>query len=346
MDGRTLRQLGYAVGLMAAAALAQPAQAYEHFPSMSAPGIGTLGASADIPPPGLYMVDQSFAIAGPTSGNFALQTSLNSFAGTHSYVCFCVHADVLLWNPGWSFLGAKIDFIVAQPFLWLSVGAPASVSQAEFFNTFWNAEASWKWGDSGFYTKIGIGGYTPTGNITGPFGTGGNGSPWWTFQPELVLSYLGGGWNFTAFMTVEINTQNYISQYQTGDVFHADLTAVKTIGKWTFGPVATFVDQFTSDSCNFGCLTNYRVLAGNLNPIGVTQYNQWAVGGLVAYDFGPVTWTVWATQALTPGVTVINQAPPGTNTLISGTTVMSQLSFALWNPEQPAAPVKRPLIYK
>src|SRR6201999_2147749 len=88
----------------------------------------------------------------------------------------------------------------------------------------------------------------------------------------------------------EFNTQNTISQYKSGDILHADFTATKTIGKWTFGPVAYYVGQVSNDSCSINC----AYLTGTLG--NAQRTNVWAVGGLVGYDFGPAALSVWATQ--------------------------------------------------
>jgi len=79
--------------------------------------------------------------------------------------------------------------------------------------------------------------------VTGLYGTGNIGSPYWTFEPELIVSYLKDGWNLSAALYEELNTKNSISQYTTGDIIHADFTATKTIGKWTFGPSPIITDK-------------------------------------------------------------------------------------------------------
>ncbi len=57
---------------------------------------------------------------------------------------------------------------------------------------------SWRLGDSGFFVKAGLGIYAPTGTQQGPAGLTNVGNQWWTFQPNLVFSYLKDGWNLTA----------------------------------------------------------------------------------------------------------------------------------------------------
>ncbi len=84
-------------------------------------------------------------------------------------------------------------------------------------------ELSWKLGTSGFAVKSGLGIGVPDGTVQGPTGLNNVGNPWWTFQPELIVSYLAGGWNLTAALSDEINTKNSIDDYTSGDIFHGGL---------------------------------------------------------------------------------------------------------------------------
>ena len=200
-------------------------------------------------------------------------------------------------------------------------------------------ELSWKLGTSGFVVKTGLGIYTPDGTIQGPTGLGNVGNPWWTFQPELIVSYLKDGWNLTAAMYAEFNTKNSVDGYTTGDIFHADFTFTKTIGKWTFGPVAYYAGQVSNDSCPaFTC----TVAGGTLG--NAQRFNIFAVGGLVEYNFGPASLSVWATQEVLANAK--NAAvPPAADlsTITQGATVFATLSYRLWAPEEPA---KSPMIHK
>ena len=221
--------------LLAAAGLAafafSPANAYEggYAGWQTKPG-AFIGSSAGVPPPGIYMFNQIFTyqtnLTGPgTSG-----------IGNHVGVQAAVDVQGFLFVPGWTFLGATYDAVIVQPWVMFSVGSPVDVQAAGMHNTYLvPVELSWKFGDSGFNVKTGLGIGTPDGTVTGVTGLGNNGNPWWTFQPELILSYLKDGWNLSVAMYDEINTANTIDNYTTGNIFHADFTATKTIGKWTIG---------------------------------------------------------------------------------------------------------------
>jgi hypothetical protein len=338
--------------LLAAAGVAMfaasPAFAYEAgFPgSLSPPGV-FIGASAGVPPPGIYMFDQVFTQQFNLTGPGTTTSGLGNRVG----VQVAVDVQGFLFVPGWTFLGATYDALIVQPFAMASVGT----SQSALVNT--NAQAagmhntnivpvelSWKLGTSGFAVKTGLGIYVPDGTITGATGLGNVGNPWWTFQPEVIVSYLANGWNLTAAVYEEINTKNSIDGYQTGDILHADFTATHTFGKWTIGPVASYVGQVTSDSCGVGCTLPGPFGPGsNATQLQTQKYSVWSVGGLVEYNFGPASLSVWATTEVSAkSSNPVNSAPflsGDPSTVAAGTTVFATLSYRLWAPEAPVQPV-------
>lgn len=319
--------------LLAAAGVAafafSPANAYEAAPAQTKPG-AFIGASAGMPPPGIYMFNQVFTyqtnLVGPNApGHFGRN----------------IYADVqgFIFVPGWTFLGATYDALIVQPFVAAALSDPAPLNISGVFNTYLvPVELSWtKIGGTGFGVKTGLGIYVPTGTIQGPAGLGNVGSPYVTFQPELALSYLGRGWNLTAFLYEEINTANSRTNYTTGDIFHADFTATYTIGKWSFGPVAYYAAQVTDDKCPIGICTIFHP-GGTL--ANTQRYQQFAIGGLVEYNFGPASFSVWATQdvvAKASNSAAVAAGLPDQSLISRGMTVFATLSYALWNPPAPPA---------
>ncbi len=230
--------------LLAAAGIAavafSPAFANEGPGAATKPG-AFIGASAGVPPPGIYMFNQVFTYQANLTG-----------PGTGGKNNIGVHANVdvqgFVFVPGWTFLGATYDAVFVQPFVDLSVGTPVNVQAAGMFNTYLvPVELSWKLGTSGFAFKTGLGIYVPDGTKTGFNGLGNSGSPYYTFQPEAIFSYLANGWNLSAAIYEEFNTANSVTHYTSGDILHADFTATKTIGKWTIGPVAYYWGQVSSE---------------------------------------------------------------------------------------------------
>jgi len=321
-----------AVATIAAIASA-PAYAYEPGGAPAQAKAGVLfGASAGVPPPGIYMFNQVFTYQSNLVGPFIKVIGKNVGVQTASDV------QGFLFVPGWTFLGATYDAVIALPFGLVNVGSPIPSQFSGVHNTFFApVELSWKLGDSGFQIKTGLGIFAPDGTITGVGGLGNFGSPFWTFQPEVIVSYLKDGWNLSAAFYEEFNTANSITGYRTGDILHADFTATKRIGKWTIGPVAYYVGQVSNDTSS----TFYH------NALGTQRYDAWAVGALVGYDFGPAALSVWATQevaAHASGATVIGGVVDPSTTS-KGFTVFATLSYRVWAPEETPAP-RKPMIYK
>jgi hypothetical protein len=332
--------------LLAAAGVAafgfSPAYAYDQGGQSSQTKAGSfIGSSAGMPPPGIYMFNQVFTFQGNFVGN-GVATALG---GARTGVQAAVDVQGFIFVPGWTFLGATYDALIVQPFEMASFGQPLNVQVAGMFNTYFvPVELSWtKIAGTNFAFKTGLGIYAPTGteqNANGlPNGLGNVGSPFWTFQPEAIFSYLGGGWNLTAAIYAEFNTANRFTNYTNGDILHADFTATYTIGKWTFGPVGYYRGQITDDKCPIGVCTAF-------NPLGTLgnaqRFTNWAVGGLLEYNFGPATASVWVTQEV--GSKASNPAAALDTSLVpAGLTVFGTLSYALWNPP---APPTAPMYHK
>ena len=291
-----------------------------------------IGSSAGVPPPGIYMFNQVFTFQSNLTGP-GTTTQLGS---TKTGVQAAVDIQGFLFVPGWTFLGATYDAVIVQPFVMQNFGAPINVQQSGVHNTYIvPVELSWKFADSGFAIKTGLGIYTPDGTVTGFTGTGSAGNAFWTFQPEFIVSYLKDGWNLSAAIYAEFYTRSTVSQYTSGDILHADFTATKTIGKWTFGPVAYYYGQVSNDSCSATCAYSTGTM---LNP---QRFNVWAVGGLVGYDFGPANLSVWATQEVSAKASnpaAVAATGSDFSLIPQGTTVLATLSYRLWGPEQAAQP--------
>jgi hypothetical protein len=298
-------------------------------------GLTLGGGSAGVPPPGLYTFDQfttyQAKIVGPGAPNVGgAQTSAHA-AG---------ESTGLLWVPGWQFLGATYDAVIVQPFMMSDVGNPINKNPSGMHNTYVvPAELGWKLGNSGFFVKAGLGVYVPTGDIAGPTGLSSIGSPWYTIQPELVVSYLKDGWNLTANLFREINTRNTITGYTSGNIMHAEFTATKRIEKWTFGPVAYYIGQVTDDKSS----------AFYHGAINVNRYNIWAAGPLVGYDFGPVALTVYGLKEFSATASGGTPRVPGGSdsaSITKGFSVFANFSYRLWAPDAPSAPSTKPLFTK
>jgi len=153
----------------------------------------------------------------------------------------------------------------------------------------------------------------------------------------------------TAAVYAEFNTSSSVTGYTGGDILHADFTATKAIGKWTIGPVAYYEGQVSNDSCSsVGCQAAYGVTPGTVAALTNNRFNVWAVGALVAYDFGPAALSVWATQevsAKASNAAALAATGADPSTVSQGMTVFATLSYRLWGPDE-AQPVKTSMYHK
>jgi hypothetical protein len=192
-------------------------------------------------------------------------------------VCVGVTIPVLAWSTPWQIFGGRLQFLFAYPAI--EVGQSAGP-----FNT-------------GFYTA---GGYNPLllGQLAWDLGGGwgvsyaigayfeaDSGVAWsdTSLNQRLGISYTGWGWNVNANLVYGTHLDSVTDQPQTSpcpglpgfgcnpDFFNIDLSATTKLGKWEIGPVA------------FGSWDLGRPIAA------YREQRQFAVGGLVGYDFGPVT---------------------------------------------------------
>jgi hypothetical protein len=325
--------------LLAAAGVAafafSPANAFEAGPAMTKPG-SFIGSSSGVPGPGIYMFNQIFTY----QGNFVGPNAPSSF-GRNVYV----DAQGFVFVPGWTFLGASYDAVIVQPFVAVAISGlgplnEGGVNISGMFNTYIVPfELAWnKLGGTGFGVKTGLALYVPTGTIGGAAGLNNVGSPWVTFQPELILSYLGGGWNMTAAIYDEIYTANSRTNYTTGNIFHVDFNALYTIGKWTFGPVGYYAAQISDDKCPVGICTAFYGVDALLTH--TQRYQQFALGGLIGYDFGPANASVWVTQdilAKASNSAAVAAGLADQSLVPRGTTYFFTLGYALWTPPAPPA---------
>ncbi|MEP9350745.1 transporter [Xanthobacter sp. KR7-225] len=280
------RVAGYsALASVATLCCGHQAAAFERgYPGWLLPPGVFMATTAATPPDGLYSFNIAFGAYGELVGPGAPHLPSGS---THAQTA--TWATGLLFSPGWTFLGAKYEAIIVQPFNMSSTTAPVNSSQAGMHNTVvFPALLSWKLADSGFYVQAGLGVGIPDGTISGKTGLSSVGNPWWTLMPKFSVSYLKDGWNLSTHIYGEFNTENSYTGYQSGDLLHVDFVATKAVGKWSFGPVASYVGQLTSDvSSPF-----YD------NAIFMERFNVWSVGAMVGYDFGPCKLTMWGLSDL------------------------------------------------
>ena len=233
-----------------------------------------------LPPPGLYGSDNNVVIEGGLKDNNGKNLPAN--------VSVYLNIPSILWVPDVKVLGATYAVSLAQPYIQQNldltgVGGGKSISNG-LFNTI-VSPVNLSWNLHPFFIKTGLGVYlkdgyytsqvTGAGRVTSAAAIANN---FWTFEPDLALSYLEDGWDLTLHAVIDVNTKNTTTNYQSGDLFFLDFTAGKSFGKWSVGLGGNFTQQFTDD------VSRGIVVNGNGHKL-----QQVLLGPYAGYDFGPVS---------------------------------------------------------
>lgn len=96
---------------------------------------------------------------------------------------------------------------------------------------------------------------------------------YWTFEPGVLVSYLGqkNGFEFTTYIGYDINTENTVTNYQSGQVFHIDVTVAQhlPLGKGLIGIGANgfYLQQTTGDSGSGARLGSFKEMTAGVGPV-------------------------------------------------------------------------------
>lgn len=162
----------------------------------------------------------------------------------------------LIWSTPYTFFGGRIMLDTVTPYVNVNLKNGPSFSGAG--NTIIDMQIKWDLG-GGFFGGIQGGVYLPVSSEVGRNGT--------SFQGVVAFSYLKDGWNLSSTFISGTGVEGM----DGGPAwFNVDLTATKTFGKFEIGAIAFGSTDLSS-------------------PFpGYARQSQFAVGGLVGYDFGPM----------------------------------------------------------
>lgn len=283
---------------MAAIGLTGAAQAYTVTPPGERAGIDL----ASPLPEGVYFVD----LAGFGNNRGSVSKASN----------FDYTVPIIAWSTPWTILGGRIQLLAAAPLA--SVASPSTPTSAEiyargFYNPFVAGQIAFNLG-SGFSASYLAGAYIAVDSPN-------SGGAWnqTTFHQQLALAYHGGGWNATANLMYGIVGNNNTTGAQNSNYFNYDLGLTHTFGKWEVGVIG------------YGSVTNSvnaYWLRGVYQGYAAGNY-QFALGGLVGYNFGPVILQV----SLSTDVT--------SNYASKATFAGLHVIIPIWNPEEPKAVVAK-----
>lgn len=260
-----------AAGAVAFAAWSGDAYALEGNSSYL-PGVSVGIPAGALPPAGFYFSDDNVIITGGlrnSSGN-AVPGNVNVYLNIPS----------VLWSPGWTILGATYAAAFVQPYAIQNVnvgpnsGSTNSTSSG-LFNTI-ISPANLSWNFAPFFIKVGFSIYVNDGDSNHGTSSGASAiaNNFWTFEPDVAVTWLQNGVNLTLHAVVDAMTNDDHTNYQSGDVFFLDWTASKAVGKWTFGVGGNFTQQFESDTHNGTTVAN-------------SEIQKVMAGPLMGYNFGP-----------------------------------------------------------
>ena len=231
--------------------------------SVTQPG-ETVGIPTGAPlPQGLYFTD-------------TVDWGCRSATPTH---CLGITIPIVTWSTPWTFLGARVQFFTVTPVI--EVGVQNTSYNASVYNPALFGQLAWDLGN-GFGFSYALGSYFGIDQAVAWSST--------SLNQRFALSYTANGWNLTANVIYGTQLDSVTNRPQVSpcpapfglnscnpDFINVDLTATKKFGKWEFGAVAFGNTDLTSP------VPNYQ------------RQSQFAAGGLVGYDFGPVTLQAYAT---------------------------------------------------
>jgi hypothetical protein len=179
-----------------------------------------------------------------------------------------INLPSFIWATPAEIVGGRLQFVVLQPITASSTQGAAY--QSGFGQTLLAAQVAWKLGHDLNFSYL-LGAYLPSETkivIQNP-----------VLHQRFAITYNGDGWNLTAnFLYGTFFDTRSSSGTFYPDFLNLDLTATKHFGKWEVGPVA------------FGSTD-----LPTTNPAYARQ-GQFAVGGLVGYNFGPVNLQAYVTR--------------------------------------------------
>jgi hypothetical protein len=227
----------------------------------------------------------------PIAGQLTINVDATSYAD--SFGAF--------WVTPFKIIGANYAPGMAIPFVGNDVSGKAtrsgvgSVQRSDLANglgdiEFWPVALSWSALNKDLHVDFFGGIYASTGEFrTNHLANQGLG--FWTFEPGLLASYLGqkNGFEFTTYIGYDINTKNTTTDYQSGQVFHIDVTVAQhlPLGKSIIGIGANgfYVQQTTSDGGSGARLGSFEGMTAGVGPVlsYATQSAKWGFAAEVKW---------------------------------------------------------------
>jgi hypothetical protein len=198
---------------------------------------------------------------------------------TSPTTCLGITIPIVTWSTPWTFLGARVQVFTVTPVI--EIGVSNTSYNASVYNPALFGQLAWDLGN-GFGFSYAFGSYAGIDRSVAWSST--------SLNQRFALSYTANDWNLTANVIYGIQLDSVTNRPQISpcpapfgfngcnpDFINVDLTATKKFGKWEFGAVA------------FGNTDLTRPIAS------YQKVSQFALGGLLGYDFGPIKLQAYAT---------------------------------------------------
>jgi hypothetical protein len=184
----------------------------------------------------------------------------------------------VIWSTPWDVLGGHVLFDVASPMANVNVHNPANINRGGFANPLVEGQLKWNLG-GGFFGGFQAGAYLPVQDDLTLLGISRNFA---SFQGIAALSYLADGWDLSSTLIYGTGQSGSVADLGSWGTswINLDLTATKKFGKFEIGAVG------------FG--------SWDLDApyVGYAKQTQFALGGLVGYDFGTVNLALKLTRTV------------------------------------------------
>jgi hypothetical protein len=173
-----------------------------------------------------------------------------------------VTIPVIAWSTPWKVFGGRLVFLAAAPAVEVGIDLPSANTfhTSDMYNPFFGAQLAWDLG-GGWGFSYTLGTYVGVKNSVGFDST--------SLNQRFALSYTANGWNLTANLIWGVHP-DAVTTTINPDFINLDLTATKKFGKWEVGAVGFYSADVSSPFA------------------GYARQSQFAVGGLIGYNFGPV----------------------------------------------------------
>jgi len=253
---------------------------------------GTFATFIDEPPPKetpFALMNQFYFYDGSVGSSRQLR--LGGLTTSNVSATLYAETPTFGYHSPLSLLGGDFTFGIAIPIVWLDVTADVSLSRTRLVDgtvvertatrsdsasglgditliPFWWA---WNKGDLKWDVRLMV--YAPTGEYnTGQLAN--VGLNYWTFTPMITASYLSSkyGFEITSMIGLDFNTMNNATDYQSGDVFHAEVTVAQHLpffGLGIIGVGANFFywGQITGDSGSGAVLGSFEGYTTGIGPV-------------------------------------------------------------------------------